>query len=86
VDYRLHHPDAEITRTIAESEFLEEVKRCMSCGSCLGCQLCWMYCNAGSFTPVDNPGPGGYFNFDPTVCEGCGKCIELCPCGFLALA
>lgn len=85
VDFRLHHPDAEITQTIAESEFLEEVKRCMSCGSCLGCQLCWMYCNASSFTPVDNPGPGGYFSFDPTVCEGCGKCIELCPCGFLAL-
>jgi len=68
-----------------EAAFLQEVQRCMSCGSCLGCQLCWMYCNAGGFTPLENPAPGEYFSFDPSVCEGCGKCVELCPCGFLTL-
>lgn len=85
VEYRLRFADAEISQTIDEAAFLGEVQRCMSCGSCLGCQLCWMYCNAGSFTPLENPGPGGYFSFDPSVCEGCGKCVELCPCGFLTL-
>jgi len=43
-----------------------------------------MYCNAGSFTPVENPSPGNYFVFDSDICEGCGKCIELCPCDFLS--
>ena len=85
VEYRLRVADAEVSHTVGESEFLDETQRCLSCGSCLGCQLCWMYCNAGSFIPLENPGPGGYFSFDPTICEGCGKCIELCPTGFLAV-
>jgi len=85
VEYRLRFADSEISETIDETTFLEEARRCMSCGSCLGCQLCWMYCNAGGFTPLEDPFPGKYFSFDPTVCEGCGKCVELCPSGFLTL-
>jgi formate dehydrogenase major subunit len=85
VEYRLRFGKSEVSRTIDEADFLEEVSRCMSCGSCLGCNLCWMYCNAGSIKPAENPSPGNYFMFDPAVCEGCGKCIELCPCGFLSL-
>ena len=85
VEYRLHFTNSEISQTIDENTFLKEVGRCMSCGSCIGCQLCWMYCNAGGITPLENPSPGEYFSFDLTVCEGCGKCVELCPCGFLTL-
>ena len=81
---RLRNPGLEVAETISEQEFLAEAERCLSCGSCLGCFQCWMYCNAGSFTPVENPTPGNYFTFDPDICEGCGKCIELCPCGFLS--
>jgi NADPH-dependent glutamate synthase beta subunit-like oxidoreductase len=80
---RLHNPDLEVSQTITESEFLAEATRCLSCGSCIGCYQCWMYCNAGSFTPLEDGGPGRYFSFDSDVCEGCGKCIELCPCGYL---
>ena len=83
-ELRLASPRSEVTTTISEAEFLAEVERCLSCGSCLGCYQCWMYCNAGSFTPVEQPTPGNYFTFDSDLCEGCGKCIELCPCGFLS--
>lgn len=83
-ELRLRNPALEVAETISEREFLAEAERCLSCGSCLGCFQCWMYCNAGSFTPVENPTPGNYFSFDPDICEGCGKCIELCPCGFLS--
>lgn len=85
VAYRLRFGDSEVSRTIDETAFLEEVSRCLSCGSCLGCNLCWMYCNAGGIKPAESPSPGNYFTFDPAVCEGCGKCVELCPCGFLSL-
>jgi len=81
---RLHNPGLEVRATISDAEFLQEVERCLSCGSCLGCYQCWMYCNAGSFTPVEDPSPGNYFVFDSDLCEGCGKCIELCPCDFLS--
>ena len=81
---RLHNPGLEVRATISDAEFLKEVERCLSCGWCLGCYHCWMYCNAGSFTPVEDPSPGNYFVFDSDICEGCGKCIELCPCDFLS--
>jgi NADPH-dependent glutamate synthase beta subunit-like oxidoreductase/Pyruvate/2-oxoacid:ferredoxin oxidoreductase delta subunit len=81
----LSEPDREICQTIAEDDFRREIGRCFSCGLCFGCQLCWMYCNPSSYTPVRDPGPGHYFSLDLDSCEGCGKCIELCPCGFLSL-
>ena len=80
---RLKAPTAEARLNISEQQFLEEISRCLSCGNCLGCQLCWMFCNAGAYTPGKAPEPGHYFDFDPDLCEGCGKCIELCPCGYL---
>jgi len=61
----------------------KEAARCMSCGLCFDCQQCLMYCNAGGFTPVAEPAPGNYFTLELDACEGCGKCIEVCPSGYL---
>lgn len=83
VEVRLREPDLEIQETISESAFLEEVARCFSCGACMGCEQCYMYCNAGGFTRVGQVEPGSYFALSLDKCEGCGKCIELCPPGFL---
>ena len=52
-------------------------------GLCMDCQLCFMYCNAGGFTRIEKAGPGHYYALAFDACEGCGKCIELCPCGYL---
>ena len=82
----LSRPDEEISGTLSEGEFLEEVGRCFSCGLCLGCQHCLMYCNVRGYTRLVEPQPGAYFALILDRCEGCGKCIELCPCGFLSLA
>lgn len=83
VEERLANPHREISATISEDEFLHEAGRCLSCGSCFGCQHCWMYCNAQAFTRLASPVPGRYFALSLDACEGCGKCIELCPCGYL---
>ncbi len=77
--------DRELTGTITEDQFYAESSRCLSCGLCMGCQLCWMYCNAGCFTRVMQPEPGRYFALSLDACEACGKCVELCPCGFLTV-
>ena len=74
---------AEVTGTITEKELLAEVERCFSCGSCSGCQQCFMYCTAGCFVKVEEPKPGMYFSLNLDQCHQCGKCIEVCPCGFL---
>jgi ferredoxin len=30
-------------------------------------------------------GPGRYFSLALDACEECGKCIAVCPCGYLEL-
>jgi formate dehydrogenase major subunit len=75
--------DLEVNLGIDEEAFLSEVQRCSSCGLCFGCSHCFMYCTVGSFTAVENPSPGEYFVMNLDHCTECGKCIEVCPCGFL---
>lgn len=79
----LAHPDAEVASTLTEEEFLEEVASCFSCGLCFGCQHCWMYCPAGGFAQMLEPRPGNYFTLALVACEACGKCVDVCPCGYL---
>jgi len=83
---RLARPDVEASSTVDEDAFLREIDRCFSCGLCNGCQQCWMYCAARGFTRLEMTGPGRYFAFALDACEGCGKCIELCPTGFIGQA
>jgi NADPH-dependent glutamate synthase beta subunit-like oxidoreductase len=83
---RVSQPRAEVSGGIAEKEFLAEAERCFSCGSCFGCQQCSMYCTAGSFVKLGEVRPGVYFALSLDHCEECGKCIEVCPCGFLDLS
>jgi formate dehydrogenase major subunit len=80
---RLAADKGEITATITESQFLAEVDRCFSCGLCSGCEQCYMYCTSGCFTRLESPGPGRYFSLNLDSCKECGKCIEVCPGGFL---
>ena len=79
----LADPDAEVTATLEENAFLGEVASCFSCGLCFGCQHCWMYCSAGGFAKVVEARPGAYFTVTLDACESCGKCVDVCPCGFL---
>jgi formate dehydrogenase major subunit len=80
---RLANPDAEVDRTLSYTQAHEEAARCMSCGLCFGCQMCFMYCNATGFSRIEQTRPGNYFVMSLDACEGCGKCIEICPCGYL---
>lgn len=73
----------EVAGTVDEAQFLAEVQRCFSCGSCYGCEQCFMYCTSGCFTRLEEPRPGMYFSLNLDACKECGKCIEVCPCGFL---
>ncbi|HLF55862.1 MAG TPA: 4Fe-4S binding protein, partial [Thermoanaerobaculia bacterium] len=82
---RLAAPDREVQPSIDEADFLAEAGRCLSCGSCFGCQSCAMYCNPNGFDRLVEAAPGAYFTWSSVACEGCGKCIEVCPCGFLSV-
>ena len=82
-DERLSRPQAEVALGISEEEFIAEASRCFSCGSCFGCEQCWMYCTPLCFTRLEDVAPGDYFTLSLEACEECGKCIEVCPCGYL---
>lgn len=84
VEERLAEPERESVGTIDEEQFLAEVARCFSCGLCFGCEHCWTFCNAPAFTRIEETRPGIYFALAVDRCEGCGKCIDLCPCGYLS--
>lgn len=82
----LRSRDAEVARGISEEQFLEEVARCFSCGSCFGCQQCSMFCTALCFSSLDAAAPGSYFSLSLDACHECGKCVEVCPCHYLQLS
>jgi Pyruvate/2-oxoacid:ferredoxin oxidoreductase delta subunit len=82
---RLANPEAEVTAGLAESQFLDEASRCFSCGSCFGCQQCAMYCTAHGFVKLEHPSPGMYYAMSLDHCEQCGKCLSVCPCGYLEI-
>jgi ferredoxin len=79
-------PEGELQSTITEAAFLDEVGRCFSCGLCYGCEQCFMYCSAGGFTRLHEAAPGKYFALALERCLACGKCADLCPCGFVTPA
>ncbi|MBN1609100.1 MAG: FAD-dependent oxidoreductase [Polyangiaceae bacterium] len=65
------------------TEALAEAARCLSCGSCYGCERCWMYCTPGCMKRSPSASPGRYFTIQLDTCDGCKKCSEECPCGYL---
>lgn len=79
----VRRPDTEVSLGVEEEQFLTEANRCLSCGSCFGCEQCWMFCTVPSFTRLADPSPGAYFSLSLDFCLECGKCVEVCPCGFL---
>ncbi|MFH1810466.1 MAG: NAD(P)-binding protein [Pseudomonadota bacterium] len=88
VDEWLSKPDDEIMMTLSSEQFMAEVDRCFSCGQCFNCERCWMYCTPSCFKKIDatEVEPGHYYKVNLDTCDGCKKCAEECPCGFLDMA
>ncbi|HUU03425.1 MAG TPA: NAD(P)-binding protein [Myxococcota bacterium] len=84
VEEWLSKPMSEIDLGITKEQFIEEVTRCYSCGMCFGCERCWMFCTPSCFAKVtDGQRPGHYYTIDLNTCDGCKKCMDECPCGFI---
>jgi len=72
----------EVERGLTEDEVLEEAKRCMSCGMCMDCETCWMYCSNNCFVRLPK---GEHCKIKLDVCNGCKKCAEACPSGYIEM-
>jgi NADPH-dependent glutamate synthase beta subunit-like oxidoreductase len=76
-------PLLEADLGITEEQLLVEADRCYSCGMCFDCERCWMFCQNEGFRKVPNPTPGHYYSLMLDACNGCKKCANICPSGFI---
>lgn len=64
------------------TDAIGEAARCMSCGMCMDCESCWMYCSNNCFVKLPK---GEHYKVRLELCNGCNKCVEACPCGYLEM-
>jgi NADPH-dependent glutamate synthase beta subunit-like oxidoreductase/Pyruvate/2-oxoacid:ferredoxin oxidoreductase delta subunit len=74
--------DTEVEIGLAEEDVVPEAQRCMSCGMCMDCETCWMYCTNNAFERLPK---GEHYRVKLEVCNGCKKCADACPCGFIEM-
>ncbi len=75
--------DAEVNLGYTEEQTFLESRRCMSCGYCMDCEKCWLYCQDQAITTPQEKGSLCGWNLEN--CTGCRKCAEICPCGFVEM-
>jgi NADPH-dependent glutamate synthase beta subunit-like oxidoreductase len=72
----------EITCGFTEGIALEEAERCFSCGTCVGCENCYVFCPDASIIKI---GEVLSHQVDYDFCKGCGICFSECPRGVISL-
>jgi NADPH-dependent glutamate synthase beta subunit-like oxidoreductase len=75
--------DAEVNLGYTQDQAFMEADRCMSCGYCMDCEKCWMYCQDQAITKPQEKGK--LYGWKLENCTGCSKCAEVCPCGFIEM-
>ena len=82
-----HYPHASrppaAGRALTIDEAIVEAGRCLACGGCLECDNCWKYCpDQAVVKPLE---PGQPYRFRLDFCQGCSKCAEQCPTGYIEM-
>jgi len=71
---------------LGREKAIEESKRCFSCGMCMDCDNCWMYCQDQAVDKLGKDEPVGmHYYYKHELCTGCEKCAQECPCGYLKM-
>ena len=82
----LGHFGERIVSPTAE-EARAEADRCMSCGLCVECDNCVIYCPQDAVFRVKKSErtTGRYVDTDYSKCIGCHICADVCPCGYIEM-
>ncbi len=75
--------DTEVNLGYTQDQTFLEAARCMSCGYCMDCEKCWMYCQDQAIVKPQEK--GALYGWKLENCTGCSKCAEICPCGFIEM-
>lgn len=73
----------EINLPLTENDAIKQAGRCFFCGTCVGCDRCYLYCPELSMMPPtadrDN------YQADVDYCKGCAVCAAVCPRGIMSM-
>ena len=75
-----HSAALEVQLGLDIEQALAEAGRCFSCGTCIHCDNCVVYCPDLAVKRVD----GGY-EVLADYCKGCGLCVRECPTGSMKM-
>ena len=67
----------EIIAGLDEKSARYEAQRCLSCGNCFECDMCYAACPEQA---INRRGKGLGYAVDLELCSGCAACFEQCPC------
>jgi len=59
---------------------VEEARRCLGCGTCNSCGICYIFCPDMAIDQVD-----GRYRLNMDYCKGCGICARECPARALVM-
>ncbi|MFZ0449566.1 MAG: FAD-dependent oxidoreductase [Desulfatiglandaceae bacterium] len=72
-----------IDQSLGREKAVEEAGRCFFCGTCTGCDRCFLYCPEVCISP---PGDGQEdYESDASYCKGCAVCESVCPRGIITM-
>lgn len=64
---------SEVNLGFLEEQAVEEAKRCLICGKCVNCDLCFLCCPDLAVIREER------YRSNEDYCKGCGICVEVCP-------
>jgi 2-oxoacid:acceptor oxidoreductase delta subunit (pyruvate/2-ketoisovalerate family) len=67
---------AEVNSGLAPDEAVKEALRCFSCGTCIECDICLIFCPDVAIHRGSNGVP---YEINYDFCKGCGVCVAECP-------
>ena len=74
---------AEIRLGLEDEQALAQAKRCFSCGSCVECDNCAIFCP--DMAIQKDPTALLHYKVLEQYCKGCGCCLEECPRGAMGV-
>jgi NADPH-dependent glutamate synthase beta subunit-like oxidoreductase/Pyruvate/2-oxoacid:ferredoxin oxidoreductase delta subunit len=72
-----------VDQTLSETKAFEEAGRCFFCGTCTGCDRCFLYCPEVCISPPGDEQAG--YASDTEYCKGCAICESVCPRGIITM-